>query len=209
MAGRITFAIHTPCTTTNNLYAGHRIVESDTNFKWHLIPPVYSLPLIVHHWFGKDGVISWTPARTPAGTVQQCNFRWHCTTCYVSPRRWNMKKGANGGSHFKRWPLPWSLDRIRSFRFYKGGNVTILFLSYSSAMESPIRTLPNLLILFERPYLIFEILSVFGLVDIIIRFRGWHSIWSCGHYYKVQGLTHVIHMPGTCLPHVVHMFYTG
>ena len=29
------------------------------------------------------------------------------------------------------------------------------------------------------------------------------SIWSCGHYYKVQGWTHGKHMPDTCLPHVV------
>ena len=33
------------------------------------------------------------------------------------------------------------------------------------------------------------------------------GIWSCGHYYKVQGWTHGKHMPDTCLPHVVHMYY--
>ena len=33
------------------------------------------------------------------------------------------------------------------------------------------------------------------------------SIWSCGHYYKVQEWTHDKHMPDTCLPHVVHMYY--
>ena len=33
------------------------------------------------------------------------------------------------------------------------------------------------------------------------------SIWSCGHYYKVQGWTHDKYMPDTCLPHVVHMYY--
>ena len=33
------------------------------------------------------------------------------------------------------------------------------------------------------------------------------GIWSCGHYYKVQGQTHGKHMPDTCLPHVVHMYY--
>src|SRR6202023_616546 len=43
---------------------------------------------------------------------------------------------------------------------------------YSSAIGWPIRTLFNLSILSEGPYLILEILSVFGLVDIIIRFRG-------------------------------------
>ena len=33
------------------------------------------------------------------------------------------------------------------------------------------------------------------------------GIWSCGYYYKVQGWTHGKHMPDTCLPHVVHMYY--
>ena len=33
------------------------------------------------------------------------------------------------------------------------------------------------------------------------------GIWSCGHYNKVQGWTHGKHMPDTCLPHVVHMYY--
>ena len=33
------------------------------------------------------------------------------------------------------------------------------------------------------------------------------GIWSCRHYYKVQEWTHGKHMPHTCLPHVVHMYY--
>ena len=33
------------------------------------------------------------------------------------------------------------------------------------------------------------------------------GICSCGHYYKVQGWTHGKHMPGTCLPHIAHMYY--
>ena len=33
------------------------------------------------------------------------------------------------------------------------------------------------------------------------------GIWSCGHYYKVQGWTHGKHMSDTCLPHIVHMYY--
>ena len=33
------------------------------------------------------------------------------------------------------------------------------------------------------------------------------GIWSCRHYYKVQGWTHGKHMPDTCLLHVVHMYY--
>ena len=33
------------------------------------------------------------------------------------------------------------------------------------------------------------------------------GIWSCGHYYKVQWWTYGEHMPDTCLPHVVHMYY--
>ena len=33
------------------------------------------------------------------------------------------------------------------------------------------------------------------------------GIWTCGHYYKVQGWAHGKHMPDTCLPHVVHIYY--
>ena len=33
------------------------------------------------------------------------------------------------------------------------------------------------------------------------------AIWSCGHYYKVQGWAHSKHMPDTCLPHIVYMYY--
>ena len=33
------------------------------------------------------------------------------------------------------------------------------------------------------------------------------GIWSCGHYYKIQEWTHGKHMPDTCLPYVVHIYY--
>ena len=64
-------------------------------------------------------------------------------------------------------------------------------------------------------YCFLSILSLV-LLDLIL-FRGFilflkdifHliGIWSCGHYYKVQGWTHGKHMPDTCLPHVVHIYY--
>ena len=57
---------------------------------------------------------------------------------------------------------------------------------------------------------------IFGLLDLILSGdfilflkNTFHliSIWSCGHYYKVQGWTHGKHMPDICLPHVIHMYY--
>ena len=55
-----------------------------------------------------------------------------------------------------------------------------LFLSYSSTMGWPIR-------LSYLPILSYLEGLILPLDDLI-------SVWPCGHYYKVQGLTHVVHM---------------